>query len=201
MTGIRVIATIAEQHLLPVEQLGASVFSGGEDIEPHAANYIGGSHYDWDTARVVFDGEQMNHQWGVWGYEMRLPPALLKVAGVGAVATDEAHGRQGLMQRAAQASFEAMEQNGYDLSILRGRYYANMGYSRAWNYVTCRLKPEDLPELEPGPYQSLGVEHVPEIDALYNQTHAAFAGTAVRPTYRNRTRTIWACMPGSMIAA
>ena len=45
---------------------------------------------------------------------------------------------------------------GYDLSILRGRHYVKMGYARAWNYVTYRLKLEELPGGEPSkPYQPL----------------------------------------------
>lgn len=184
--SIRVIAPHAGEHLFPIARLTAGVFSGGNHVEAYAEHYIGGSHYDWDTSRVAFDADKMVHHWGVWGYQMRLPPALLNVAGVGAVATDEAYRRQGVMHRAARASFEAMARNGYDLSILRGRHYASLGYVRAWNYVTYRFKLEDLPDLEPGPYRPLGGEQVPEMDALYNRTHADFAGTAVRPTYRNR---------------
>jgi hypothetical protein len=186
MTGMQVIAPRADEHLFPAAQLTAGIFSGGQYVEAYAENYIGGSHYDWDTSRVVFDTDKMVHHWGVWGYQMRLPPALLNVAGVGAVATDEAYRRQGLMHRAARASFEAMARNGYDLSILHGQHYAGLGYARAWNYVTYRFKPEDLPDLKPGPYRPLGAEQVPQMDALYNRTHADFAGTAVRPTYRNR---------------
>jgi hypothetical protein len=91
------------------------------------------------------------------------------------------------MHRAAQDSFEALKRNGYDLSILRGRHYVKMGYARAWNYVTYRFKLEDFPLIESAPaYQPLGLEGVPEMDSLYNQTHAAFTGTALRPTYYNK---------------
>jgi hypothetical protein len=91
------------------------------------------------------------------------------------------------MHQAAQASFDAMLQDGYDLSILRGRHYVKMGYARAWNYVTYRVKTEELPEtglLQP--YQPLRPDQVGAMDALYNRTHAAYTGTAVRPTYRHR---------------
>ena len=32
-----------------------------------------------------------------------------------------------------------MKQSGYDLSILRGRYYVKMGYTRVWNDVRYRF--------------------------------------------------------------
>jgi hypothetical protein len=111
----------------------------------------------------------------------------LKVGGIGAVVTHPDYRKQNLMHQAAQDSFEAMRQMGYDLSILRGRHYVKMGYARAWNYVTYRFKLEDFPVTEPVPtYQPLGLEHVPAMDAFYNQTHASFTGTAIRPTFYNK---------------
>jgi hypothetical protein len=80
-----------------------------------------------------------------------------------------------------------MKEQGYDLSILRGRHYVKMGYSRAWNYVTYRFKLEDFPVDVPVPaYQSLSLPEVTEMDALYNQAHASFTGTAIRPTFYNK---------------
>ncbi len=142
------------------------------------------SHYDWNVSRLVLAGNQLVHHWGVWGYQMRLETIQLKVGGIGAVVTHPDYRKQNLMHQAAQESFDAMKRDGYDLSILRGRHYVKMGYARAWNYATYRFKLEDFPLTEPAPaYQPLGLEGVPEMDALYNQTHAAFTGTALRPTY------------------
>lgn len=100
------------------------------------------------------------------------------------------------MGRAAEDSFRAMAEAGYHLSILRGRHYVKMGYARAWNYVTYRFRlpggpPADVPardfELADLPaYERLGPEAIPELDALYNLSHAGFAGTAMRPTFRNK---------------
>jgi len=118
---------------------------------------------------------------------MRVESIQLKVAGIGAVVTHPDTRKQGLMHQAAQASFDVMPQAGYDLSILRGRHYVKMGYARAWNYVTYKLKLDELPEVgEPTPYQPLQPEQVTEMDALYNQTHAGFSGTAIRSTFRKR---------------
>jgi hypothetical protein len=89
------------------------------------------------------------------------------------------------MAMAAADSLKAMRENDYDLSILRGRHYVKFGYARAWNYVTYRLKPEEIPELSlKRPYEPLGPEHMDAIISAYNESHRAYSGTAVRPTYR-----------------
>jgi hypothetical protein len=170
-----------QTDLMPMAQLTADIFSGGQYVEGFANNYIGNSHYDWNVSRLVWDGEKLVHHWGVWGYRMRLESIELKVA------THESCRKLGLMHHAAESSFDAMRRDGYDLSILRGRHYVKMGYARAWNYVTYYVKPDELPA--PGtvpPYQSLPPGRVPEMDALYNREYASYIGTAVRPTYRNR---------------
>jgi GNAT superfamily N-acetyltransferase len=168
-------------------QLAADAFSAGQYVDSFCDNYIGNSHYDWDVSRLAFGGEKLIHHWGVWGYQMRLETSQLKVGGIGAVVTHPDYRKQGVMHLAAQESFGAMKRAGYDLSILRGRHYVKMGYARAWNYVTYRFKLEDFPATDPVPaYQPLGLEHVPEMDALYNQTHAPWTGTAIRPTFYNK---------------
>ncbi len=117
---------------------------------------------------------------------MRLASTQLKVAGIGAVVTHPDYRKQGWMYRAAQASFDVMTQAGYDLSILRGRRYAKMGYARAWNYVTYRFNPEDFLVHSTPSYYPLQPAEVPEMDTFYNQTHADFTGTAIRPTFTKR---------------
>jgi len=186
-TNIHMLNPNADNHLLPIAQLAADVFTGGKHVDRFCQNYIGNSHYDWNIARVILDGEKLIHHWGVWGYRMWVESVQLKVAGIGAVATHADYRKQGLMHQAAQSSFDAMLQDGYDLSLLQGQHYVKIGYARAWNNVTYRMKLEELPELGiHKPYQPLGVEDVGKMDALYNQTHAGFTGTAIRPTYRNR---------------
>jgi hypothetical protein len=115
---------------------------------------------------------------------MRLGPIELMAAGVGAVVTRQSYRKQGLMHRAATASFEAMRANGYDISILRGRHYHKYGYRRAWNYDTWRIKAEDVqPPEKPVVTEALGPDHMGQIVEVYNQAHAGLSGTAVRPTY------------------
>ncbi len=183
----RVVHPLEQEHLRPMGQLAADAFSAGQYVDSFCDNYIGNSHYDWDVSRLAFGGEKLIHHWGVWGYQMRLETIQLKVGGIGAVVTHPDYRKQGVMHLAAQESFGAMKRAGYDLSILRGRHYVKMGYARAWNYVTYRFKLEDFPATDPVPaYQPLGLEHVPEMDALYNQTHAPWTGTAIRPTFYNK---------------
>ena len=177
-----------ERHLMAISKITSDAFAGGQYVQEIADTYIGNCHYDWDATRLIWDGECLIHHWGVWGYPMRLETVQLRVAGVGAVVTEEAYRKQGLMRQAALASFESMFQQGYDLSILRGRHYVKFGYARAWNYITYRLKPEEIPDLPiQHPYRKLDTEHIGAMDSLYNETHRSFSGTAVRPTYRQKS--------------
>ena len=177
-----------EHHLMAIARITSDAFAGGQYVNEIADTYIGNCHYDWDVTRLIWDGERLIHHWGVWGYPMRLESVNLKVAGIGAVVTEEPYRQHGLMEQAAYASFEAMFKQGYDLSILRGRHYVKFGYARAWNYITYRLKSEEIPDLPlKYPYQKLDTPHIEAMDSLYNQTHASFSGTAVRPTYRHRS--------------
>lgn len=187
MSTIKLVVPDENLHLLQMGQLTADQFAQGQYVDAFCDNYIGNSHYDWKVSRLMFAEDQLVHHWGVWGYQMRLEDIRLKVGGIGAVVTHPDYRKQNLMHQAAHASFDAMKEQGYDLSILRGRHYVKMGYARAWNYVTYRFKLEDFPVDEPVPaFQSLSLTEVPEMDALYNQSHASITGTAIRPTFYNK---------------
>lgn len=187
MPDIKLVIPDPASHLRLMGQLTADQFAQGQYVDAFCDNYIGNSHYDWQVSRLMFAEDQLVHHWGVWGYQMRLEGIQLKVGGIGAVVTHPDYRKQNLMHQAADASFAAMHQHGYDLSILRGRHYVKMGYARSWNYVTYRFKLEDYPVDEPVPaYQPLSLSQIPEMDVLYNQTHASFTGTAIRPTFYNK---------------
>ena len=175
-----------EDHLMPIAQITSDAFADGKFVQEIADQYIGNCHYDFNTTRLIFDGDELIHHWGVWGYPMRLESATLKVAGIGAVVTREPYRERGLMAMAANDSFKAMVANGYDLSVLRGRHYVKFGYTRAWNYITYRLKAEEIPAYDLSqPYKILEPVHLSEINSVYNQSHSKYTGTAIRPTYRN----------------
>lgn len=187
MSTIKLVVPDESLHLRQMGQLTADQFAQGQYVDSFCDNYIGNSHYDWLVSRLIFAEDQLVHHWGVWGYQMRLEDIQLKVGGIGAVVTHPEYRKQNLMHQAADASFAVMKEQGYDLSILRGRHYVKMGYARAWNYVTYRFKLEDYPIDVPVPaYQPLSLSEVPEMDALYNQAHASFTGTAIRPTFFNK---------------
>ncbi|MBT3338855.1 MAG: GNAT family N-acetyltransferase [Anaerolineae bacterium] len=174
-----------DDHLMDVAKITSDTYANGQHLEEISKVYFANCHYDWDTSRLAFDGDDLIHHWGVWGFPMRLGAAQVKVAGVGAVVTRKAYRKQGLMQKAALASFEAMRESGYDLSILRGRHYAKFGYARAWNYVTYRLNAEEIPKFTiKQSYEVLGPQHMNQIIALYNREYADFSSTVLRPTYR-----------------
>jgi len=184
----KITAADPENHLMAIARITSDAFAGGQYVNEIADTYIGNCHYDWDVTRLIWDGKRLVHHWGVWGYPMRLESVQLKVAGIGAIVTEEPYRQRGLMEQAARASFKSMQEQDYDLSILRGRHYVKFGYARAWNYIAYRLKPEEIPDLPvKGPYQKLDASHIEAMGSLYNQTHASFSGTAVRPTYQHRS--------------
>jgi hypothetical protein len=185
----KVTAADPAAHLDPIAKIISDAFAGGDYLEEIQNKYLGGSHYDYDVSRLIWDGNKLVHHWGVWGYPMRVESVLLKAGGIGAVVTLEDYRKQGLMAQAAVSSFEAMRDAGYDVSILRGRHYTKFGYRRAWNYVTTKLNPANTPP-EPLPEVSLEVEYRPlgpadmvAINELYNREYAEVSGSCVRPTY------------------
>lgn len=187
LTNFKITPADPSQHLLHISRLCSDIFAGGKYLEEISESYIGNCHYDWDVTRLIWDKDDLIHHWGVWGYQMRLGSAQLKAAGIGAVATVQDYREQGLMYRAALSSLEVMDDYGYDLSILRGRHYVKFGFARAWNYVTYKLKAEEIPTCDFLPtYQPLDKTHASALNDLYNRSHKNYTGTAVRPTYRNR---------------
>lgn len=173
------------RDLLLIAKLVSDTFAGGQYLEEISQQYLANSHYDWKTSRLIWDEDTLIHHWGVWDYQMRLEKVFLRAAGVGAVTTLTSYRNQGLMQWAAEDSLQAMQENNYDISILRGRHYVKFGYRRAWNYVTYKLKREEIPQIQlKYSYQLLGPEQMREIEALYNTHYQNFSGTCVRPTYR-----------------
>lgn len=178
-----------EVHLMLIARIISDAFAEGEFLDEIIEKYVGGSHYDYATTRLAWDGERLIHHWGVWDTLLRVGSAQLRAGGIGAVVTLEDYRKQGIMAYAAAHSFKAMFDQGYDLSILRGRHYHKFGYRRAWNYVTTSLNPgaappEAIPQYPlSSPYRALGPAEMEAINNLYNQAYARFSGSCVRPTY------------------
>jgi predicted N-acetyltransferase YhbS len=178
-----------ETDLMAISRMVSNAFAGGVEVEEISQMYIGSCHYDFPVSQLIWVDDTLAHHWGVWGYPMRVGAAQLRAAGIGAVVTLEAHRKQGLMAAAAEASFTAMREAGYDISILRGRHYHKFGYRRAWNYVTTKLNPQHTPpETIPvfplkSPYRALGPDDMAQINDRYNQEYREVTGSCVRPTY------------------
>jgi hypothetical protein len=182
---LRVAAPDPQRDLPSMARMIADAFHLSKSDEI-ADGYIGDSHFDWAVSQLVWKGDRIVHHWGVWNYLMRLGAARLKVGGVGAVATREEDRRRGIMHLAGKSSQRLMRAHGYDLSILHGGHYRQLGYVRAWNETVYHL---DLTKWALQPVMqsivALDDSYLPEVVSLYNREYAAYAGTAVRPTYHH----------------
>ncbi len=146
--------------------------------------YFGNSHYDSNTSHLgILNGQVVSH-FGVWDYQMRVGGAELRVGGIGLVATHGEMRKMGLMSLTATASFVAMRDAGYDMSVLFGidDMYHRFGYTRAWVENSYLTGVNDLP-LQQLRLTSIAPMHTPELARLSNKYNAGLTGTAVRPTY------------------
>jgi predicted N-acetyltransferase YhbS len=184
--GIAVLPPAQNQHVDSLYILLDSVWQDG--VAHYRDHEIGNSHYDWQVSRIAVSRAKVVSHWGVWGYEMRVGNARLNVGGVGSVATHSDYRRRGLMTRNGHASLAAMRRAGYDMTVLHGytHDYKRFGYVRAWTYTRCEVETKDLPLQDTPPHpHAFNRTADAEADVLYNQTHAPFTGTAVRPTFQN----------------
>ena len=148
--------------------------------------YVEKGFYDWETSRIgIIDDDIVTH-FGVLNLGLRFGGAVLKTAGIGAVATSSDHRKKGYMSRTVHAALEAARDNGYHVSLLYGipNYYHRFGYVNAWNEFEYRIKFEALPEKGP---RISPKRVVPAMAArlaeMYNEEYSGLDGTAVRPTY------------------
>lgn len=169
---------VAKVHIV-----GGSYFSARDWCQAH---YIGHSNYDWATTRVGFIGDRMVTHYGVWGYQMRIGSARVRVGGIGAVTTHADYRKRGLMAQTTLAAIDAMRANGYDLSLLFGidNFYLRFGYISAWPEITYIAKVEELPSARPDVrLRAFAPRHRQDLAELYNAENAVRTGTAVRPTF------------------
>jgi len=147
-------------------------------------------HYDWHTARIGMMGDRLLTHFGVWNRRMRVGSAVVRVAGVGGVATDGAYRGRGYMDCTTKAALAAMRSAGYHLSILFGipDFYRQYGYVRAWPLVVYTVALKDLPTDRPGVrLRRFTPVARDDVGRLYNRAHKGLTGTVVRPTYAEGT--------------
>ncbi len=185
------IAPAPADHLDTLTDLFARTFSTyWGQVEFAREGYIGHSPYDWKASRIgVVDGEVATH-FGVWDFSMRIGVSVVRVAGIGAVATLAPHRKKGLMERTARDSVEGMSAAGYDLSLLFGipNYYQRFGYVCAFDEIRTVLKTKDVKATD----LAISYEEITgrasdlvagQLAELSNRENEGVTGTYVRPTY------------------
>ena len=131
-----IISPRRADHLGTLSDVFARTFSDyWTQVEYASRGYFAESPYDWDASRVgVADGQVVTH-FGVWGFDMRVGRCVVRLAGIGAVATLKTHRGGGLMARTAGDCVRGMDAAGYDMSLLFGipNFYHRFGYVCAFD--------------------------------------------------------------------
>ncbi len=194
---LEIIAPDRKEHYEAILDLTAKAFAGRRYwgwIEYCNDGYLADSPYDWKSSRIgLLDGKIVTH-YGIWDHRMRIGTAAVRVAGVGAVATDGAWYNQGLMARTAAACVADLAGYGYHLTMLDGisDFYHRFGYVRAWPEVVWLADLSALPRPAKRPSLRPVTTEWRDLDRLYNRQNRALTGTALRPTYRrNRWPKSW----------
>ena len=196
---LQVVTPDPKVHLPEMYDMCAKVFSQGMGYfncyQWCRDAYIANSHYDWNTATIgILDGRIVTHL-GIWGYQMRIASALVRVAGIGLVATHADYRRGGLMARTIRRSMELMRENGYDMSLLSGiaGYYDRFGFVPAWDSTEYTIEAHHLPLDKPRVRaRKFDPKHRDDLARLYNRENARRTGTVVRPTFlRNQHPGRW----------
>ncbi|MFW5745470.1 MAG: GNAT family N-acetyltransferase [Spirochaetota bacterium] len=180
-----------DEHAPTLADLFARTFSNYWERYAYVNDgYIAESPYDWDASRIgVVDGEVATH-FGVWDLGMRIGPSVVRVAGIGAVATLEPHRGKGLMAQTAGDCVAGLDEAGYDVSLLFGipNFYHRFGYVVASSSIRFAFLTRDI---EPAPravqYESFEGD-VTELADLYNRENEGVTGTYLRPTYRRNRK-------------
>ena len=184
---MEIISPRREEHLDTLSDVFARSFSDyWAQFEYAKAGYFAESPYDWEASRVgVADGRVVTH-FGVWDFRMRVGRAVVRLAGIGAVATLKTHRGRGLMAGTADDCVRGMDAAGYDVSLLFGipGFYHRFGYVSAFGQVRTVLRTRDVVPAD-GPIEYALYEGPPEeLAELYNRENESVTGTYVRPTYR-----------------
>ncbi len=196
-TGSKSSRRIRKEHYEAILDLTGKAFASRRYwgwIEYCNDGYLADSPYDWKSSRIgLLDGKIVTH-YGIWDHRMRIGTAAVRVAGVGAVATEGAFYNHGLMAKTAAACVADLAGYGYHLTMLDGisDFYDRFGYVRAWPEVVWLADAAALPRPAKRPSLRPVTTEWPDLDRLYNRQNRGLTGTAVRPTYRrNRWPKTW----------
>jgi hypothetical protein len=188
-----VIAPDRKLHGPGVYDLASKVFSGEDQYfqaNDELCRVFGNPRngLDWNASRVALDPQgQVLANFTVWDYRTNVGRARLRTGGIGCVCCHGKWRKQGVVSRLAESSLWAMEERGYDLSILFGipDFYHKFGYVRAWSETGYELKRAELADFpSPGPLHRFSLGESDEAAKLYNRIHGRLSGTARRPKIR-----------------
>jgi predicted N-acetyltransferase YhbS len=181
----------ASKHEAVLAEIFARTFSDYWTRRDYVTDgYIRESTYDWAASRIgIVDDEVVSH-FGVWDFGIRIGTEVVRVAGIGAVATLRPHRGQGLMARTAADCVAGLAGAGYDLSLLFGipNFYHRFGYVVSFSQIMTDLLTRDVKPLEGSISYERFDGSVSELAHLYNSENEGVTGTYVRPTYRLNRR-------------
>ncbi|MEM7129358.1 MAG: sigma-70 family RNA polymerase sigma factor [Chloroflexota bacterium] len=153
---------------------------------------IAHSRYDWQSSRLGFKGEQPVVNVGVYDITMRIGAAQVRVAGVNSDKVHPDYQDSDFTEQAVREALEAMQANGYDLSLacmVDPKSFAAVGYVNAFPENHFYMRTDDLPT-EPPPISMEAFSadqlesYTDQFAQLYNQENEGVTGTTVRPNYR-----------------
>ncbi|MEX0885930.1 MAG: GNAT family N-acetyltransferase [Phycisphaeraceae bacterium] len=111
---------------------------------------------------IIRQGNTLAAGAGVFPIDWRVGARTLRVAGVGGVAVDPRHRRQGLMRRIMDHLLAHIREAGYPLSYLGGQRqrYRYWGWERAGCHASYHVQPANVRHDPPAGYESIELDPV-----------------------------------------
>lgn len=192
---LRILAPDTATHADQVATLIAETFHEQPSPETLARIRGFGDLPNWvqmpDCRIGLLDGRVVTNV-TVFRYLTRIGSARLATAGIGAVATDGNYRKRGLMRDTFGATVDAMQEAGYDISVLFGipDFYCQFGYVRGWSDDSVTVKAKDLKPTRSAPATEdfSGTALAEDVLACMNRWQETLDGTAVRPTHGGRNK-------------
>ncbi len=60
-TSYRMEPVDPQRRTQAIAQITADAFAGGQYVDEISRQYIGNCHYDWQTSRLIWDGDRLVH--------------------------------------------------------------------------------------------------------------------------------------------
>jgi len=135
---------------------------------------------------LEINGERVSHLM-VFDYDMRIGPAVVKMGGIGGVATRHEHRMKGYSRKVMLDTVRWMRDNGYDATVLYGieHFYHKFGYCPCMPEVTATVRTRDAEEFlrRPVGFRVRAFDAKKDLGALlrlYNRANASRPLSIVR---------------------